>query len=56
MLLLDSDRLIVLDTTDPATIAEVDPNDAFFLGVVQVGRQHLKCSVVGPLLESESRR
>lgn len=26
-----SDRLIVLDTTDPATIAEVDPSDAFFL-------------------------
>ncbi len=28
---VESDRLIVLDTTDPATIAEVDPNEAFFL-------------------------
>jgi glucose-6-phosphate isomerase/transaldolase/glucose-6-phosphate isomerase len=27
----DSDRLIVLDTTDPATIASVDPDGAFFL-------------------------
>ncbi len=28
---VESDRLIVLDTTDPATIAEVETKDAFFL-------------------------
>ncbi len=28
---VDSDRLVVLDTTDPATVASVDPRDAFFL-------------------------
>ena len=26
-----SDRLVVLDTTEPETVASVDPNDAFFL-------------------------
>jgi hypothetical protein len=28
---VDSDRLVVLDTTDPLTVSEVDPKDAFFL-------------------------
>lgn len=28
---VDSDRLVVLDTTDPATVAEVDAENAFFL-------------------------
>jgi hypothetical protein len=28
---IDSERLIVLDTTDPATIAAIDPSEAFFL-------------------------
>lgn len=28
---IDNERLVVLDTTDPATVAEVDYSDAFFL-------------------------
>ena len=28
---IESERLVVLDTTDPATVAAVDPSDAFFL-------------------------
>ena len=46
-----TDRLIVLDTTDPSTIAEVDPNESFFLVSSKSGNDARSSCTAGSFLE-----